>query len=63
MYYKDSAGKRTSGTRPRTPDTKRRLLTLFAWEYGPNAAGAFSVSTASLTPIPTINRSQQTRNY
>lgn len=37
----------TSGTRPRTPDIKRRLLDLMAWEYGPKAAGAFSVWTAS----------------
>lgn len=43
----------TSGIRPRTPDTNRRLLALIAWEYGPNAAGAFSVWTASF--IPAIN--------
>ena len=42
----------TSGTSPRTPDTKRKLLALLAWEYGPKAAGAFSVWTASF--IPTI---------
>lgn len=46
----------TSGTRPRTPETKTRLLTLIAWEYGPNAAGAFSVWTASfLTIVKEIN--------
>lgn len=37
----------TSGFRPRTPETKTILLALMAWEYGPNAAGAFSVWTAS----------------
>lgn len=37
----------TSGIRPRTPETNKRFLTLIAWEYGPNAAGAFSVLTAS----------------
>lgn len=47
----------TWGTRPRTPDTNKRLLALIAWEYGPNAAGAFSVWTASLL-IPKINQKE-----
>jgi len=37
----------TSGMRPKTPETNTRLLDLIAWEYGPNAAGALSVLTAS----------------
>lgn len=40
----------TSGTNPRTPDTKSILFALMAWEYGPNAAGAFSVWMASFIP-------------
>jgi len=63
MYYNCNAREQTWGTRPSTPETKRMLLTLFAWEYGPKAAGAFSVSTASLIPIPTINQTQQTLNH
>lgn len=46
----------TSGTRPRTPETNRRLLALIAWEYGPSAAGDFSVLTASLTPRVSKNK-------
>ena len=37
----------TSGMRPKTPETNTRSLDLIAWEYGPNAAGALSVLTAS----------------
>lgn len=35
------------GIRQRTPETKRRLLALMDCEYGPNATGALSVTTAT----------------
>lgn len=47
----------TSGTRPRTPDTYRTPFAFIAWEYGPNAAGALSVSTASNFPITQSSKS------
>ena len=45
----------TSGIRPSTPDTNKVLLALMAWEYGPRAAGALSVITASLMPTHNTN--------
>lgn len=53
----------TSGTSPRTPDTKRKLLAFVAWEYGPKAAGAFSVWTASFIPTVRTNISTHVQEF
>lgn len=45
------------------PETKTKLLALIAWEYGPNAAGALLVTTASLTPMTTTQKQKHKIAY